>query len=143
MKNIAIYISFLMITSSFCGCGSANGNVKEEKTSVTSADKIEVYYFHYTRRCATCTAVEEQTQRILKQLYQDELNNKKVSFQSINLDEASSEEVAKKLGVSGQTLLIVSGDQKENITTDAFMYAKSNPDKLKEVIKKNMDSFLN
>jgi len=143
MKNIAIYISFLMITLSFCGCESANGNVKEEKTSVTSADKIEVYYFHYTRRCATCTAVEEQTQRILKQLYQDELNNKKVSFQSINLDEASSEEVAKKLGVSGQTLLIVSGDQKENITTDAFMYAKSNPDKLKEVIKKNMDSFLN
>lgn len=143
MKNMAIYISLILITLSFCGCESANGNVKEEKTTVSSTEKIEVYYFHYTRRCATCMAVEEETQNVLKQLYQDELNSNKVTFQSINLDEASSEEVAKKLGVSGQALLIVSGEQKENITTDAFMYAKSNPDKLKEVIKKNMDSFLN
>jgi len=49
---------------------------------------------------------------------------------------------AEELGVSGQTLLIVSGDIKINITNEAFMYARSKPEKLKQVIKEKIDPLL-
>ncbi|HEY9122727.1 MAG TPA: hypothetical protein VIO15_00200, partial [Bacteroidales bacterium] len=66
----------------------------------------------------------------------------KVSFQSVNLDEASSKALAEKLKVSGQTLLIVKGDTKINITNEGFMYARSNPEKLRSVIKEKVDELL-
>ena len=38
--------------------------------------------------------------------------------------------------------LFVKGDQKVDLTTDGFMNARSNPDKLKEKIKETVDSLL-
>jgi len=32
-------------------------------TSMYAASKVEVYYFHYTRRCVTCQAVEAESQK--------------------------------------------------------------------------------
>ena len=46
------------------------------------------------------------------------------------------------MDVSGQTLLIVSGDTKINITNEGFMNAHSNPEKLKQIIKEKIDLLL-
>ena len=108
----------------------------------TSSEKVEVYYFHNTRRCVTCTAVENVTVAALEKYYSDELKNESVTFKSIDLEESDSEEIAEKLKISGQTLLVVSGDKKENLTTDAFMNARNNPEKFKELIKSTIDPLL-
>lgn len=120
-------------------------NVKAEKQdAVTGATSvaIEVYYFHFTRRCATCNAVEEKTVEFLKELYAEQMENKSICFKPINLDEEDSEEIAEKLGVSGQALLFVKGDKMVNLTTNGFMNARSNPDKFKEKIKETVDGLL-
>ena len=36
--------------------------------ALTHAATIEVYYFHYSRRCATCQAVETETLKAIQQL---------------------------------------------------------------------------
>jgi hypothetical protein len=66
-----------------------------------------------------------------------------VTFQAVNLDDASSKALAEKLQVSGQTLLLVKGDTKINITNEGFMYARSNPEKFKTIIKEKVDGLLN
>jgi hypothetical protein len=117
-------------------CGKASSCMKTASLQNNNVSKIEAYYFHFTRRCATCQAVEDVSVETLKELYGD-----KVSFKSINLDEKANTELAKKLGVAGQSLLFVKGDKKVDITNDGFLYARTDPAKFKEKIKSTVESF--
>jgi hypothetical protein len=117
--------------------GFTNRNTGEQ-----ASNKIEAYYFHFTARCATCKAVEEQTRNDILTLYPKQVKDGSISFQSLNLDESSGKILGEKLKVSGQTLLIVKGDTKINITNQGFLYAVTNPNKLKSIIKEKIDQLL-
>jgi len=103
-----------------------------------NATKVQAYYFHNATRCTTCKTVEAEAKTDLKELYGD-----KVSFQALNLEEKSTQELAKKLKVSGQTLLVVNGDKQVNLTNEGFLYAVTNPDKFKSIIKEKVDPLMN
>lgn len=98
---------------------------------------VEAYYFHFTSRCETCRTVEAEVKADIQNLYGGQ-----VSFQAINLDDASSKALAEKLRISGQTVLIVKGDRKINLTNEGFLYAVQNPAKLKAIIKQKVDKLL-
>ncbi len=132
--NFLSFAIFILSLSVSCKVG-ANNN--EQETQVTKTDKIEVYYFHYTRRCATCNAVESVSREAIADLYGD-----KVSFADYNLDEKVGEDKGKELEISGQTLIIIAGDKKINLTNEGFMNARSNPEKLKQVIKEKIDGLM-
>ncbi|MCK7518388.1 MAG: hypothetical protein MZV64_12040 [Ignavibacteriales bacterium] len=77
---------------------------------------------------------------ILKRFIPNWLNQGKISFKAVNLDEADQAKLLPiNLGVNGQTLLLVRGDQKINITNEGFMYAVSQTGKFKAVIKEKVD----
>jgi hypothetical protein len=105
-----------------------------QKVQKAVVDKVEVYYFHYERRCATCMAVEEESQKALNELYPEKMKSGEMTFLSVNIEEESNNALTEKYKVSGQTLLVVKGSKQENLTNTAFMYAKTNPDKLKKEI---------
>ena len=110
-------------------------DTKKQSTKQTSVSgKIEAYYFHFSARCVTCKAVEAEAKADVESLYPG-----KITFRAVNLDDASNKTLAEKLQISGQTLLIVKGSQKINITNEGFMYAKSNPEKFKSIIKEKID----
>jgi hypothetical protein len=115
---------------------------KKEVKAAASSDKIEAYYFHFTARCVTCRTIEAKAKENLETLYPNQIKQGLITFQSVNLEEASSKPLAEKLGVSGQTLLIVKGDQKINLTNEGFMYAVVNPEKFKEIINEKVDGLL-
>lgn len=136
MKTVKFLFIALLAMSLNISCSSQT-NENEESTLVTKADKVEVYYFHFSRRCATCNAVESVSKESI-----DEYYSEKVSFTEFNLDEPAGEAKGKELEISGQTLLIVAGETKINITNEGFMNARSNPDKLKQIIKEKIDPLL-
>jgi hypothetical protein len=105
-----------------------------QKADPNSTDKIEVYYFHYERRCATCVAVEEESKKALEALYPEKMKSGEIIFLSVNLEEESNQALAGKYKVDGQTLLVTKGDKQENLTNTAFMYATTKPEKLKKAI---------
>lgn len=142
MNNLILKLSAILILFISISCNNVNGKTENNETKITNVEKIEVYYFHYTRRCATCMAVENETKSALEELYADQIKSEKIVFKSINLDEPDSDQIAQELEISGQSLLIVAGEKKENITNDAFMNARSNPEKLKEIIKSTINPLL-
>lgn len=107
-----------------------------------AANKIEVYYFHYTHRCATCMAVEAESQKIISTLYAKEIKEGRVKFMAINLDDKSSKELADKCKAEGQALIVLSGSKRFDLTEQGFMYARTNPEKLKAELKKTIDPLL-
>ncbi len=104
--------------------------------------KLEVYYFHYSHRCATCLSVEEVTKNILTENYPAKMRSGKISFKSVDMDEKGGKELAIEMRVSGQTLLFTYENHKKNLTNDAFLYARSNPEKLQEKIKKTVENMM-
>jgi len=133
-KILLLSISIVFLMSVFSG----NAQTAKKETPVSTSDEIEVYYFHFSARCVTCKTVEAEAKADVQNLYSGA-----VSFQAINLDDDSSKAIAEKLKVSGQTLLIVKGDQQINLTNEGFMYAMSNPAKFKSIIKKKIDVLRN
>jgi len=136
MKTSKMFFLFFIALSLNISC-SAQTDKNNEVTEIKQGDNVEVFYFHSTRRCETCKAVEEVSKTSIAELY-----GETVSFTGYNLDEPEAAKKAEELEVSGQTLLIVSGDTKINITNDGFMYARSNPEKLKQIIKGKIDPLI-
>lgn len=133
MKFVHVLTIALIAVSINFSCTAQTDKNKEAETTI-KAENVEVFYFHYTRRCATCNAVEDVAREAIEEYYGDD-----VFFVSYNLDEEDGKQKAEVIGVSGQTLIIVNGENKINITNEGFMNARTNPEKLKEIIKEKID----
>ena len=139
MKKLALMSTLLVLGLSIISC-NGQGN-KQVAAQTVNSQKVAVYYFHFTRRCATCMAVEENARKAVEALYPNEVKAGEYSFTSLNLDEASTKGIADKLGVGGQTMMVVRGDKKLNITSAVWM-AAHDLDKMKVEIKSGVDKVL-
>jgi len=140
MKRSFSFLAVVFLVTAFF-TGTAGSSTNSGPSSLT-AKKVEVYYFHFTRRCMTCNNVEKVSKEAVEQQYADKVKAGEITFKSVNLDEKDGEAIGKKLNVEGQTLLIVSGDKRTDLTDKGFMYANDSPDKLKAEIKKAIDNML-
>lgn len=139
-KLISVSVLLLLVVSFFTA--NAVKTTKNAAPAITKTAKVEVYYFHFTRRCVTCQAVETESKTAISTLYPVLAKKGLITFQTVNLDEKTSESLAKKCNVEGQALLVISGGKRIDLTEQGFMYAKSSPDKLKAELKKTIDSLL-
>jgi hypothetical protein len=139
MKNV-IFTGFFILL--FSGASCLAQTEKKQTVSGNSGNNVEVYYFHMTARCVTCKTIEAEAKKNVEMLYSNEVKAGKIKFTALNVQESPGKDVGAKLGVNSQTLLVVKGDQKINITNEGFLYAVSKPDKFKEIIKEKIDPLL-
>jgi hypothetical protein len=139
MKNLII-VGLMMVIVSVVSCNGQTA--KKQAVSALSGNDVEVYYFHLTTRCITCRTVEAEARKNIEMLYPAQVKEGKISFIALNLEEATGKTMGNKFGVSGQTLLIVKGDQRINITNEGFLYAVSKPDKFKDIMKQKVDPLM-
>lgn len=132
MRKFITILAILLI-----GIMTGNAQTAKKETTVNASGNIEAYYFHFNTRCVTCRAVEAEAKTDIESLYSG-----KVTFRTVNLDDASSKEIADKLKISGQTLLVVKGDKQIILTNEGFMYATTNPAKFKSIIKQKVDNLI-
>ena len=115
---------------------------ENQKTVAVISEDVQVYYFHNTKRCATCNAVENETRAALEMFYEENMKAGTMGFTSLNLEEEDGKEMAQSLQVSGQTLLIVKGETRVNLTSEGFMNARTNPTKFHEILRAEIDKLL-
>lgn len=136
MKIIRILMTVVLVAGINTACSSQE-SVKGSKAEKNVSENVDVYYFHLTARCVTCKAVEEVSKNAVLDMY-----GHGVGFHAYNLDEPEGKAMGEKLGVSGQTLLVVKGDVKINLTSEGFMNARTNPEKLKQILKEKIDPLI-
>lgn len=139
-KVISISVMLYLMVALF----NMNAAEPQKNTTTTAANTatVEVYYFHFSRRCATCQAVETESQKAISTLYPTQYKAGKIIFKSINLDETGNKALAEKCKADGQTLLVISGNKRFDLTDKGFMYARTSPEKLKKEYKKTIDPLL-
>lgn len=136
MKNLSVVSVFLILAGILLSCNAQTDKVFKAQ-GISAEKNIEVIYFHFSRRCATCQAIEKVSSEAVDTNYGD-----RVVFLSYNLDKPDGKKRGEELGITGQSLLILGGDKPFDLTRDAFMNARSNPDQLKKLIKEKVDSLL-
>jgi len=141
MKQLSHLLIPVIFISLFIACNAQTAE-KDTPTLTSNEKNVKVYYFHFTRRCATCLAIEEQTKLAIESLYREQLANGSISFQSVNIDEKDGAKLAEEIGVNGQSLLIVNGKNKTDLVREGFLYARANPEKLKHILKEVIDPLL-
>jgi hypothetical protein len=140
MKHLKFSVSFIFASLLLYSCNaqtSDNTNFANELS-----EEVQVYYFHNTKRCATCNAVENETKIALELFYSEEMKSGTIDFKSLNLEDEEGKEMAKALKVSGQTLLVIKGENQVNLTNEGFMNARTNPAKFHEILKTQIDKLL-
>ena len=137
----AIKFMFLLVVAvSISACNAQT--TQDQNSSVANTGELQVYYFHFTKRCATCNAVENEAKVALEMFYSDKMEEGNIAFTSLNLEEEDGKKMAEALKVSGQSLLLVKGDQMVNLTNEGFLHARTKPDKFHEILKSNIDKLL-
>ncbi len=140
MKFLKPSLLIMFVALSLFAC---NAQTKEsQKTGIALSEDVQIYYFHNTKRCATCNAVEDETRVALDMYYKEKMETGAIDFTSLNLEEDDGANMAQELHVSGQTLLIVKGETQVNLTNEGFMNARTNPDKFHEILKTQIDKLL-
>jgi len=141
LSTLSLVLFMGIVTVSAQCCNGVTADISASSTATCSelqkSGEVKIYYFHFTRRCETCLAVESVTEEAIREYYGD-----KVSFESINIEKEKENPMVKKYKISGSTLLIVKGSIKEDMTSDAFMNARTNPDKFKSKLKSTIDAKL-
>jgi hypothetical protein len=139
MKQTLLLIASFAMLLFYSGCKNQENN--NTVTTALSDSDVSVYYFHFTNRCATCLAVEENSKKAVEELYPNEVKTGDYSFTSLNLDDKVNKSLADKLGVGGQALVIVRKDKKIDLTSDGFLNAHD-PAKMKEILKSGVEKVL-
>jgi len=135
MKNLKLLFFVLPLICISIACATETNDQNEQKEDpAVEQTEVSVYYFHFERRCATCKAVESVSKEAISDLYGD-----KVKFNALNLDDEEGKKTAERLGVSGQALLVIQGNKRTDLTTDAFMNAVNKPEELKNKLEKTID----
>ena len=142
MKKVIALISLVFtvgIFSSNAQCCNKSAQIDNSARSLALAEEengstVKAYYFHTSRRCVTCKTVEKVAAESLQELY-----GNKIQLKAVNLDNKENKKLAESLEVGGQSLLFTNGSKKVDITTDGFMYAVRNPEKLKAKIKETVE----
>lgn len=141
MKRTILFSLMLLLTASFAGSQTAKKGAVTPVATVKQA-KVEIFYFHFTRRCVTCRAVETESQKAVAALYPAQSKQGIITFKSLNLDDKSSKAMATRCKAEGQALLVISGNKRFDLTDQGFMYARSNPAKLTAELKKIIDPLI-
>lgn len=131
---LLLFFSVFSCDIAFCQSGSYEDYITK--------DTIRVYYFHYTHRCATCLALEEETRTVLEQVYPEQLASGIIKFGVYNIEKKTTRPIAKKAGVNSQALIIMQKNKRFDLTRDGFLYVLNRPEKLDKKIREVIDNLL-
>lgn len=139
--------TLLVITISMVVFSCAENKTNTNTASINKKNSIEVYDFHSTNRCITCQSIENNTQFTLETFFAEELKNKTISFQIVNVDKDENYALAEKFQATGTALFLnVIKDNKEqhiDLTNFAFKYGKKQEEfskLLKDKIAKQLET---
>jgi hypothetical protein len=72
----------------------------------STVERVEVYHFHRTQQCTSCTAIGNLTEKTLKANFKKELASGRLVFAHVGYELPENAALAAKYGVTGSSLWI-------------------------------------
>jgi hypothetical protein len=87
MKNVVCLLIALLMALAGLGLPGDSSFAADSAAPKVSSDYVQAYYFHATRRCATCMKLEQYSRAAIEANFKEQLNNKTLRFAEVNFDE--------------------------------------------------------
>ena len=144
----ALLLVFLMSLSlSFSFAGYVSGNFSTANTTEVQPagnKQTYLYYFYFVPRCDECLIMDKALEELLEKHYRKDLEKGQLVFKRINLSEPEKEDEAiiRDLRVRRQLLLLVSGEDRVNLTRDAFRFVERDPERFMQSVMNPLNGLL-
>lgn len=108
-KNILTILLLLFVASSvgYLIIQEVNKQPGTQTEEITSGTKFIAYYFHCTKRCPTCTKIEQYTDEAIKTGFADELKRKQLGWRIINIEDKGNEHFEEDYQLYAQSVVLV------------------------------------
>jgi hypothetical protein len=106
---VALSVGYMIVKDDRSEAGAQT----EQPAAVSSAaensseNAVIAYYFHYTRRCATCNKIEELSNRVINERFADELGDGRLIWKVLNVEEPDYKHFEEDYNLISQSVVIV------------------------------------
>ncbi len=126
---------------------NTNGKIPEETIQLSEKQSVLlICNFHLTNRCATCKAIEAGARKTLETYFKNEIENGRIVFAVIDVDDESNTKIAEKYQASGSSLFITKlfkgKEETKDLTEDGFSYARNEEAKFIGILKAQISEYL-
>lgn len=133
----------IMLSVSLIACN----NKEAQQTAATPKENgVEVIYFHGKQRCATCVAIERETEAVINEQFADAVNSGALEYRIIDITKTENEPIADRYKVSWSSLVLVKytdgEEESENLTQFAFGNARNNPELFRKQLTEKINQLL-
>lgn len=106
----------------------------------------EVIYFHGSKRCITCNAIEKHTKDLIESEYSNDIKEGALIFKIVDISKKENAKIAAKYKVVFSSLFVNAHqgekEKSDNLTKFAFSTARFKPEEFKAGLKKKIDESL-
>lgn len=135
-KLLFIFAATILLVA----CGEKKANSSTSTLNRSLDDKtVNVVYFHGKQRCKTCLNIQEIAKNTIAEQF---VGNENVKFVEIDFSEKANESLAEKYEVAWSSLIIIKGDNFENMTDEAFSKANNDAEGLKSSIVDKVNEYI-
>jgi len=107
----ALYLAVGQAGRSPAAVGESAATAGEPAADAASADRaparVVAYYFHGTRRCPTCLAIEKTARESLQRELADAFESGAIEWRTVDFEEAGNEHFAQEFALTGASLILV------------------------------------
>jgi len=90
MKFRVLFFALLLLSSSLSAAVTED-TTEVKKTAPAKEDRVEVYYFHGSRRCASCIKIEKYTEEAVMNHFPGLLESGELVYRAVNTDKEKNE----------------------------------------------------
>ncbi|MCQ2343957.1 MAG: nitrophenyl compound nitroreductase subunit ArsF family protein [Paludibacteraceae bacterium] len=131
----------IMLLSLF-GCDGQSAQKSTETKTTRQKAAVEVFVFHAAQRCATCKAIDAVVSEVINNDFADDVKSGRVVLRDVDVSKSENKSLVEKYEIYSTSLLLDSGGKVTNLTNDAFQYARSNPERLKRILRTEISKTL-
>jgi hypothetical protein len=78
-------------------------SIRDNKSAVS----VKTYYFHGTRRCKTCLAIESNAKKALETGFSEEMTQEVITWEAIDTDQKENKHYQKRFDLMFSSLILV------------------------------------
>ena len=123
----------------------ASDELNQPAAALSSEPKILVYYFYKNYRCVTCRKFEAYTDELLKGTFAQHLNDGRIQWLLVNIDEPENSHFIKDYGLVTKAIVIVKqleGEQADWKNLDRIWQLVGDKEKFTNYVAEEIKGFI-
>lgn len=147
-KLLLFMIALLLFTA--CTSSKRKEDINPENSTnqgESTTEKLHIYYFYGSHRCATCNAVETNLKQVMTDHFTENIKEGELLVSYVNWEDEANKKLVEKHQIYSSSLLLVKknngNEEVIDFTEYAFANARKQPEQFRKTLQDSIQNILN